>query len=646
MMTTRRSGMGLTGVMVGLAVCGGCATTSSRSTPQGSRKATMHVPRYSARTFFETTSVFGASFSPDESRLLITSDQSGVFNAYAQPVSGGAAKQLTRSTTNAVYGVEYFPNDGRILYSSDRGGNERSHIFVRNTDGTTRDLTPGDDVKASFLGWSGDKKAFWVLTNERDPKFFDLYRYTTDGFSKQLVFSNKDGWDISDVSKDGRWVALTKTRNNADSSLYLWNATDPDAPPKNITPHTGDISHSVLTFTPDSKSLFYRTNERGEFYQAWSYDLASGNRQAEVQARWDVSYVYFSENGRYRVEGINQDARTVVTVMDMKKGRKVKLPDLPEGDITGIRISPSETKMAFYVNGDTSPSNLFIFDMITRKLKRLTDTLNPAIERKHLVEGRTIRYRSFDGLRIPAVLYRPHDASPKNRVPALVWVHGGPGGQSRHGYRATIQHLVNNGYAILAVNNRGSSGYGKTFYHRDDRKHGDVDLKDCIWGRKFLEKQRWVDGEHIGIIGGSYGGYMVVAALAFEPEAFDVGIDIFGVTNWVRTLESIPAWWSAHREALYAELGDPAKDGERLRRISPLFHASNIKKPLLVIQGANDPRVLKVESDEIVAAVKKNSVPVEYVVFPDEGHGFRKRDNRITASEAYLMFLDRFLKGT
>ena len=156
------------------------------------------------------------------------------------------------------------------------------------------------------------------------------------------------------------------------------------------------------------------------------------------------------------------------------------------------RVIGTEGKMAAHiaVNGDTSPSNLFIFDMISRKLERLTDTLNPAIDRKHLVEGRTIRYRSFDGLRIPAVLYRPHNASSKNKVPALVWVHGGPGGQSRHGYRATIQHLVNHGYAILAVNNRGSSGYGKTFYHRDDKKHGDVDLKDCVWGRKFLEKQR------------------------------------------------------------------------------------------------------------------------------------------------------------
>jgi prolyl oligopeptidase len=609
----------------------------------GARNA---APRYSAKQFFDTTTVFGGSFSADESRILITSDASGVFNAFAQPVTSGEPIQLTDSTTNAVMGVSYFPRDDRILYTADQGGNERNHLFVRDPDGSTTDLTPGEDLKASFVRWSGDKLSFWVLTNERDENYFDLYRYTTDGYSKQLIFTNKDGWDVSDVSKDGRWIALTKIRNNADSDVYIWDSKDPDAAPRHITPHQGDVSHSVHTFTPDSKRILYSSNERGEFEEAWSYDLATGDRRAVVAAPWDVMYVYFSENGKYRVTGVNQDARTVVTLENMETGRKVRLPDLPEGDITGIRISPSETKMAFYVNGDTSPSNLFMLDLESNAYERLTDTLNPAMDRDDLVAGEVVRYKSFDGLQIPAVLYRPHSASSGNEVPALVWVHGGPGGQSRHGYRAEIQHLVNHGYAILAVNNRGSSGYGKTFFHLDDRKHGDVDLEDCVHGRKYLESLPWVDGDRIGIIGGSYGGYMVAAALTFEPEAFDVGIDIFGVTNWLRTLESIPAWWSAFREALYAEMGDPETDRERLHRISPLFHASNIKRPLLVVQGANDPRVLQVESDEIVEAARANGVPVEYIVFPDEGHGFRRKENRIRASDAFVDFLDKHLKGT
>lgn len=261
-----------------------------------------------------------------------------------------------------------------------------------------------------------------------------------------------------------------------------------------------------------------------------------------------------------------------------------------------------------------------------------------------LVESEVTRFASYDGLEIPGILYRPKMATAATPVPAIVLVHGGPGGQSRRSYSALVQHLVNHGYAVYAINNRGSSGYGKTFYHMDDKRHGDVDLKDVVASKDYLAGLDWIDGERVGIMGGSYGGYMVAAALAFEPDVFDVGVNIFGVTNWVRTLESIPPWWESFREALYDEMGDPATDAERHRAISPLFHAENIVKPLLVVQGANDPRVLQVESDELVEAVRANGVPVEYVLFEDEGHGFRKRENRITASEAYLEFLDKHLK--
>lgn len=261
------------------------------------------------------------------------------------------------------------------------------------------------------------------------------------------------------------------------------------------------------------------------------------------------------------------------------------------------------------------------------------------------MNSEVVRYESYDGLEIPALRYRPLGAEKGNPAPALVWVHGGPGGQSRKGYSPTIQHLVNQGYAVLAVNNRGSSGYGKTFYHLDDRQHGDSDLRDCVWARRYLASLDWIDAGRVGIIGGSYGGYMVAAALAFEPDAFDIGIDIFGVTNWVRTLRSIPPWWTARKDALYAELGDPATDEDRLRAISPLFHADRIVKPLLVVQGANDPRVLQAESDELVEAVRANGVPVEYLLFPDEGHGFRKKSNRIEASRRYVEFLDAHLRA-
>jgi dipeptidyl aminopeptidase/acylaminoacyl peptidase len=259
-----------------------------------------------------------------------------------------------------------------------------------------------------------------------------------------------------------------------------------------------------------------------------------------------------------------------------------------------------------------------------------------------------VRFKSYDGLDIPGLLYTPHQASAANKAPALVMVHGGPGGQAVIGGAglpaALTQVLVNHGYIVYDINNRGSSGYGKTFFAMDDRKHGEADLGDVVASKSMLVATGKVDPERIGIIGGSYGGYMVLAALTLQPEVFKVGVDLFGISNWVRTLESIPAWWGAERDALYDEMGDLKTDAARLRRISPFFNSARIKVPLMVLQGVNDPRVLKVESDEIVVAARKNGVPVEYVLFPDEGHGFLKKENEIKGYAGVVAFLDKYLK--
>jgi len=607
------------------------------------------VPMYSAEAFFATTSyrLVGASahaFSADGQSLLVSSDASGVFNAYSLPLDGGDATPLTSSDDNAVFAVSWFPNDDRILYTYDGGGNELNHVVVRESDGSNRDLTPGDALKAGFVNWSDDGESFYLATTERNQQSFDIYRYAAGDYSRELVYENP-GFQVSDISGDGRWVALDKPRTSADSDIYVVDLASKERQPVLITEHDGNISYSTYGFTPDGKSLVYATDEYGEFNQAWTHDLESGAKAALIEAPWDVSYVSFSRAGRYRVSGINADARTEVTVTDLNSGKAVELPPLPQGDLQNVRFSADESHIALIVNADNSPSNIHVIDLEDGNTRQLTDALNPEIDQSHLVVSEVIRYKSFDGLEIPSILYKPHGASPENPVPGLLFVHGGPGGQTRTGYRAMVQHLVNHGYAVLGANNRGSSGYGKTFFHLDDRHHGEEDLQDIVYGRAYLESLDWIDGDKIGVIGGSYGGYMVAAALAFEPEAFDVGIDIFGVTNWVRTLQSIPPWWESFKESLYDEMGDPATDAERHRRISPLFHTENIVKPTLVIQGANDPRVLQVESDELVAGIQANEVPVEYIVFPDEGHGFRKKINQVSASNAYVKFLDTFLKG-
>lgn len=602
--------------------------------------------RYTAQQFFETTSFGmaspdGIAFSRDGRNLLINSDRSGVFNVYALPVAGGDPVQITRSTTDATTAASYFPDDDRVLVTADQGGNELNHLYVRLADGSLRDLTPGQNLKAEFGGWNADGRTFYVWTNERNPQMFDVYAYDAATYERRMIFQN-EGFVPGEVSRDGRWIALGKANSSADSDVYLAEVGS-NAPPRLITPHQGNVAFNTYGFTPDSRALVYGTNETSEYDQAWRYDLAGGERRAMIAADWDVMFVMHSRSGRYRVHAINADGSTRLTITDTRSDRPVTLRGVPDGDLGGVRFNRDETMVAFTVASDTSPSDIFVADLATGSARRLTRALNPAIDERALVTATVARFPSYDRLQIPGILYRPREASAAHPVPAIVFVHGGPGGQSRRGYSAMIQHLVNNGYAVYAINNRGSSGYGKTFNHMDDRRHGDVDLKDVVASRDWLAGQDWIS-DRVAVMGGSYGGYMTAAAMAFHPTTFDAGIDIFGVTNWVRTLESIPAWWGAQRVALYDEMGDPATDAQRHRAISPLFHAGGIRRPLLVIQGANDPRVLKVESDELVAAVRGNNVPVEYVIFPDEGHGFLRKQNRIDASEAYLRFLNQHLR--
>jgi dipeptidyl aminopeptidase/acylaminoacyl peptidase len=515
---------------------------------------------------------------------------------------------------------------------------------VRELSGTERDLTPGEKVKANFLGWSRNGQSFYVSTNERNPQFSDVYEMSTNDYSRRILHRNDEGYLFGGISGDGKYIALYKQNTLSDTDIFIYHTETKET--QHITPHKGSVWYKPQTFDPDNRFFYYLTDQGSEHHYLARYDLKTGLNETIERHNWEILSSQFSPKGKYRAVRINEDASVMLKVYEQASGREVKLPKFPDGEITGIKFSPSEKLMGFYLSGDRSPDNLYVYDFADRRLQRLTNTLNNQINPAHLVESEVVRYKSFDGMNIPALLFKPIAANLRNKVPALVFVHGAPGGQTRKGYRALFQYLVNHGYAILAVNQRGSQGYGKTFFSAAKRRYGREPLWDVVEGKKYLQSLGYISPDKIGIIGESGGGYMVLAALAFSPETFAVGVDIFGVTNWIKFLESIPPQWGALRQSLFDEFGDPNKDREMLRATSPLFHADKIRKPLLVLQGANDPRVLKVESDEIVEAVKKNGGTVEYILFPDEGHGFSKKINEIRANKAILAFLDGYLKET
>ena len=400
-----------------------------------------------------------------------------------------------------------------------------------------------------------------------------------------------------------------------------------------------------MEFERNDSIFYYTTSDDAEFTYLVKYNINSGEKATIYETNWDVMWFDLSDNEKYYTIGINEDGKNKVLVFDHATGKEIDFPEIKNGDIVNVEISDSETKFLLSVGSSTSPVNLYLYNLADKQLKQLTSTLNKEVDENDLVNAEVVRFKSFDGKEIPAIYYKPLQAGKNNKAGALVWVHGGPGGQSRAGFSNSIQFLVNKGYAVLAVNNRGSSGYGKTFYKMDNRDHGNGDLKDCIWGKKWLAERDYIDSNAIGIYGGSYGGNVVLNALALYPDEFKAGVNLFGVANWLRTLKSIPPYWASFKKALYDEMGDTETDSVRLKRISPVFNYEKITKPLLVFQGANDVRVLQIESDEIVEGVKKNNVPVEYVVYPDEGHGFLKKENMISTDTRTLAFLDKYLKA-
>ena len=597
--------------------------------------------KYDVEEFFNNVAISGGYFSSSSDKLIYSSNESGIYNIYEVNINNGEASQLTHSEKESFFIRSYVPNSDAFIYSADKGGNEISHLYLQKKDGGLLDLTPGENEKSSFYKWSKDNSILYYLSNKRDSRYFDLYKMSVNDWKSSLIYENNNNMSVSSISDNEEYLLLSNSITTSENKFFLFELSSG----KLIEISSMPGNYSSAGFSSDNKSFFYITDVGKEFAYLVEHNIGSGDSSVLFETNWDVMYSYLSKSEKYRVIGINEDGKNILKVYNEFENKEIKFPSFEDEDIIGLEFSETENKLRLSVGSSKMPNNLYVFDLNDKSLVKLTNSLNQNIDSKNLVNAKVIRYKSFDGLEIPAIFYKPLQGSKNNKVPALVWVHGGPGGQSRMNFNPLIQYLTNQGYAVLAVNNRGSSGYGKTFYKLDDKNHGENDLKDCIWGKKWLQELEYIDQERIGIIGGSYGGYMTMAAMTFTPDEFKVGVNIFGVTNWIRTLKSIPSYWEANRKALYDELGDPySADSIRLKKISPLFHASNVKNPVMVLQGANDPRVLQIESDEIVAELQKNKIPVEYVIFDDEGHGFRKKENQLEGYRKIKNFLDYYFK--
>ncbi len=492
------------------------------------------IKQYTIEQFMGNENASANGFSADNSKVLVTSNRSGIYNMYTISAEGGELVPITQSDSASIYGISYFPDDDRILFRMDGNGDEIFKIFVKDSNGIKR-LTPEKNVRALFQGWAKDGKSFYYSSNQRSPQAMDIYEMEVATFTSKPIYKNEEGMDFGGISTDKNYMLVTKEINTNDNDLYLLNTKTNQ---KNKV-NDSLSKNSPQDFSPDGKSFYYTTDSNSEFSYLMKYNIEDGSKEKVIEKEWDIAAFYFTHNGKYQIMFTNEDAKTKMYVTEVSTGKELNFPDIDNQAISAASFSKDEKMALLTVGSSQLPTNTYSYNLATGKYQKLTDVLNKEINAEDLVEAKVVRFKSFDGLEIPAIYYQPKVANANNKVPALVWVHGGQGGQSRQGFSSFIQYLVNHGYAVLAVNNRGSSGYGKTFYQMDDQNHGDKDLKDCIAGKDWLASQDNIDKDKIGIIGGSYGGYMTMAALTYAPEEFKVGVNIFGVTNWMRTLKSI-----------------------------------------------------------------------------------------------------------
>ena len=372
------------------------------------------IKQYTIEQFYKSSAAFGGSFNFDDSRLIYTSNESGIYNSWEADIASGKMNQKTKSSQESVFSIGYVPGTNNILYSSDKGGNENSHIYLQLNDSTAKDLTPGANEKAQFFGWSRDNKNMYYLSNVRDPRFMDLYKMDTAGWKSAMIYKNETGFDVSDISANEQYLLLSETVTTTISNLHLVDQQTKVM--KKI--NTDNTNNNGLQFSLDNKSVFFLTDDGSEYTYAVKYDIASGNKEKLYSANWDVNGVAISYNEKYRVVYVNEDGANVLHLYDHQTGKELDFPKIADGSIQSVSISRSEKKMRLGVGGSKAPGNIYVYDFDSKELKKITNTLNPEINENDLVSAQVVRYKSFDGLQIPAIYYKPHQATKKNKVPA------------------------------------------------------------------------------------------------------------------------------------------------------------------------------------------------------------------------------------
>lgn len=590
------------------------------------------------------------ALSPDGKWCVFTSSASGVSQLWKVPAkatSDGSAYWPDQLTffTDAIGGAQYSPDGKWLLFFMDHNGDERRQMYLMSSDGGLVDsLTK--NPKAMFGGFfSEDGKSIYYYSNERNEAFYDIFRLDLASRKSSLLHQSDHQNGLLRVSPDNRWLFIGRDSGNANDWVYVKDLQTQSATdiPRLLTPHSEPANYNGFHISHDSKRLYFFTNQDKEFDQRAYIDFQDTKAKVTFreETNWDLDQDAFDREDKIEVITRNVDGIGQISIIDSRSGRPLAIPKLPEGGfISNLNISNDGMKIAFNFTSPTQLNNLYIFDRTKNTTEAIARPNFSGIDPKTFVSSKLIHYPSFDGTLIPAFYYEGK-TSQKTKMPVIVMMHGGPESQDRPTFNSTAQYFVQRGYSVLIPNVRGSTGYGKKYSAADNTTHRMTSVRDMEYAAYWLAKQPNVDSNKRVIFGGSYGGFMSLAAMTMQSNIWAAGVDLFGIANFHSFLKNTGAWRQQNR---MAEYGNIVTDSAFLVGISPLTHVNDIKKPLFVFQGKNDPRVPVSESEQIVEAVKKKGIPVEYVLLPDEGHGIAKRENRVKVYTAIIDFLDKVLQ--
>jgi dipeptidyl aminopeptidase/acylaminoacyl peptidase len=595
---------------------------------------------YPLRRYLSIRSAARPTLAPDGRTVAFLTNLTGSAQVWTVPGGSGWPQQAT-FVSGSVASAEWSPTGDSILVVADDNGNEQFQFALVRADGTQwTPLTTDPKVRNEFGGWSQDGKTLYYASNARDPRFFDCYLMDVETKQARRVFQKDAVVMAAALSPNKRTLAAVEAQSNVNENVYLVDTTTGNA--RLLTPHTGDVKYDVIGFSTDGRTLTIASDQGRDFVNLATMDLASGKLTFLQDEKFDIENARLSNDGRFLAYTTNRDGYEELSVLDTHTWRPVRLPALPHGILTPGGFSADDKRLAVTVNTPTRNSDVWLIDLPAARRTQVTFSSLAGIDRETFVEPTLIRYPTFDGRQIPAFLYLPKNAPSDHSLPVILSIHGGPESEERPFFSSLYQYFVSRGYAVLAPNIRGSSGYGKAYLAMDNGPKRWDALKDLAAAVDWIGTQPALDPHKVTAFGGSYGGFAVMAMLTHYPDRFAAGVDLFGIADFKTFLKNTAPY---RRPLRIAEYGDPVKDSDFLDAISPARHAEKIVAPLMVIQGANDPRVPDTESQQIVEKIKAKGGVVEFILFPDEGHGLAKLPNRIQAFEGVVAFLDKYVRN-